>query len=178
MADVEVRAAQQEDLPAVALVRAVAWQAAYAGLIPDEVLRGLADPDVVLAWAARAAATPSTTYAVAELVGEVVGFAAFGAERADPPSPWRGEVYALYVLPQHWRTGAGSALLHAALDELAENGFDHVTLWVLDGNQPAVGFYRRHGFHPTGEVMHDPRGFDELRMARPLGPRGDLVRER
>lgn len=176
MTGVLVRAALPEDLPAVALVRALTWQAAYAGMVDDAELRTLADPDAVAAWAERARTMAGTTYAVAELDGEVVGFAAYGAERGEVPSPWRGEVYALYVLPQHWRSGAGSALMHGVLDELAENGFDHVTLWVLVGNERAIGFYRRHGFHETGEVVRDHRGLDDLRMARLLGPRGDLAR--
>ena len=176
MTDLVVREARTEDLPAVAMVRARTWQAAYAGLVDDAELRTLTDPDVVGAWAVRAATMSTTTYTVAELDDEVVGFAAYGAERADAPQPWRGEVYALYVLPEHWRSGAGSALMHAALDELAGNGFDHVTLWVLVGNERAIAFYRRHGFHETGEVVRDHRGLDDLRMARLLGPRGDLVR--
>jgi len=174
--DLFVRPALPDDLPAVALVRALTWQAAYAGMVDDAELRTLTDPDVVAAWAARAATKTDTTYTVADLAGEVVGFAAYGAERSDDPRPWRGELYALYVLPDHWRSGAGSALMHAALDALAENGFDHVTLLVLAGNERAIAFYRRHGFHETGEVLRDHRGLDDLRMARLLGPRGDLVR--
>ena len=105
-----------------------------------------------------------------------MGFAAFGAERSEQPAQFRGELYALYVLPEHWRGGSGSALLHATLDELAECGFDVVTLWVLVGNDRAIGFYARHGFRATGERVRDHRGLDELRMSRLLGPRGDLER--
>lgn len=176
MSELVVRPARTEDLLAVAMVRATTWQAAYAGMVDAAELRTLTDPDVVAAWAHRAQTMTSTTYAVADLDGEVVGFAAYGAERSDPPQRHRGEVYALYVLPEHWRGGAGSALLHHALDELAENGFDHVTLWVLVGNDRAIAFYRRHGFHATGEVQRDHRGLDDVRMSRPLGPRGDLAR--
>lgn len=174
MTELVVRTARTEDLPAVAMGRARTWQTAYAGQVDDAELRTLTDPEVIAAWAARAETMTSTTYAVADLDGEVVGFAAYGAERSDSPQPWRGEIYALYVLPDHWRSGAGSALMHAALDELAESGFDHVSLWVLVGNERAISFYRRHGFHETGEVQRDHRGLDDLRMARLLGPRGDL----
>ncbi|MFN8157444.1 MAG: GNAT family N-acetyltransferase [Candidatus Nanopelagicales bacterium] len=177
MTELVVRPARTEDLPDVGMVRALTWQAAYAGMVDDAELRTLTDPDVVAAWAARAETLTLTgsTYAVADLDGTVVGFAAYGAERSDSPRPWRGELYALYVLPEHWRTGAGSALMHHALDELAENGFDHATLLVLAGNDRAISFYRRHGFHETGEVLRDHRGLDDLRMARTLGPRGDLA---
>ena len=54
-------------------------------------------------------------------------------------------------------------------------GTDFVTL-PTDDFERAIAFYRRHGFHETGEVVRDHRGLDDLRMARLLGPRGDLVR--
>lgn len=172
----DVRTALPEDLAGVSWVRAVTWQSAYAGLVADEELRTLTDPDVLDAWAARATTSSTTTYLVAEVGGEIVGFTAFGAERSTRPAGWRGEVYALYVLPSQWRTGCGSVLLHAALDELAERGHDVVTLWVLAGNERAIAFYRRQGFHETGETQRDRRGLDDLRMSRLLGPRGDLER--
>ncbi|HET7899797.1 MAG TPA: hypothetical protein VFL59_01330, partial [Candidatus Nanopelagicales bacterium] len=92
MSDVVVRAASAEDLSAVALVRALTWQAAYAGQVADEELRGLADPDVVATWAAEAARRTTTTYLVAEADGAVIGFAALGVERSERLSPFRGEL--------------------------------------------------------------------------------------
>lgn len=177
MTGVVLRPARPEDLPSIAVARARTWQAAYAAQVDADDLRRLTTPEALEAWVVRAAEGTSTTFWVAEVAGSTAGFAAFGAERAESPVLWRGEVHALYVAPEHWRTGLGSSLLHVALDELTERGHDVVTLWVLDGNEPALAFYRRHGFHMTGETSHDARGHPEVRMSRLLGPRGDLVHQ-
>ncbi len=51
----------------------------------------------------------------------------------------------LYVRPEHRGTGAGRALL-ARLARLAvERGCGRLEWWVLDWNEPAVGFYKRIG---------------------------------
>ena len=57
-----------------------------------------------------------------------------------------GEVWALYAQPDAWGTGAGTALLRAALGDLAAAGHDACALWVLADNARAVAFYRRAGF--------------------------------
>jgi ribosomal protein S18 acetylase RimI-like enzyme len=172
---VEVRPAQREDLPAIALVRALTWQSAYAGLVPDDVLAPMTAPAELDAWVDRVTADGSTTCLLAEVDGDLIGFCAYGAER-EATTQWRGEVYALYVRPQRWRLGAGSALLHTALDDLAERGDDVVSLWVLHGNDAALSFYRRHGFHETGETITDARGLVERRMLLGIGNRADIQR--
>jgi len=172
---VEVRSAQRHDLPAIALVRALTWQAAYAGLVPDDVLAPLTEPAERDAWVDRVAADGSTTCVLAEADGDLIGFCAYGAER-EATTPWRGEIYALYVQPQRWRTGAGSALLHTAIDDLAERGDEAVSLWVLHGNDAALSFYRRHGFHETSETVTDAQGLVERRMVLGLGNRADIPR--
>ena len=40
-------------------------------------------------------------------------------------------------------------------------------LWVFEGNDRAVAFYRRHGLQPDGESMFDvDTGVPEIRMTR------------
>jgi len=172
---VEVRPAQSQDLPAIALVRALTWQSAYAGLVPDAVLAPLTEPAELDAWVDRLATDGSTTWLVAEADRDLIGFCGYGRER-EATTPWRGEIYALYVQPQRWRRGAGTTLLHAAMDDLAERGDDVVSLWVLHGNEAALSFYRRHGFHETGETVTDAGGLVELRMVLGLGNRADIHR--
>ncbi len=168
-----VREADTSDLPAIAAVRAVTWQVAYAGLMPEEVLAPLTEPDRLATWAEAFATAQHARRLVAESATTIVGFVAFGGERE--ATTWRpsgttgrGEIYAIYVLPDSWGTGAGSALLHAALDELVESGYRHVTLWVLEGNHRAIRFYERHGFVATG-ASREPDGLaHEVRYARRL----------
>lgn len=78
-----------------------------------------------------------------------------------PPTP--AELWSLYAAPEHHGRGVAHALVTAALPS------SHPAhLWVLDGNDRAIAFFRREGFALDGVVKHDDRvGADELRMVRP-----------
>jgi len=58
----------------------------------------------------------------------------------------RGWIYSLAVLPDQRRNGIGSRLLRHAEARLAELGCIKVNLQIVEGNEPAVGFYERHGY--------------------------------
>jgi GNAT superfamily N-acetyltransferase len=52
----------------------------------------------------------------------------------------------MYVQEAHRGTGAGRALLDAAVEAATERGVDGVLLWP---SETSVGFYRAGGFNPT-----------------------------
>ena len=62
----------------------------------------------------------------------------------------QGELYAIYVLPEAWGSGAGPLLMAAALSALRENGFAVAILWVLEDNPRAQRFYEREGWTRDG----------------------------
>ena len=173
---IRIRPAEAADARAIARVRAQTWQAAYAGVIPDQTLADLTAPEAVCREAqwraehsmegfliAEAPAAPDTEApgAEAEDAAEIIGFAAFGPERGeedqpdqpqpDPPDRDRAELYALYVLPRHWSSGVGRALVDHALALAAEAGYADISLWVLEGNERGRQFYEQAGFAGTGE---------------------------
>lgn len=39
--------------------------------------------------------------------------------------------------------------------EMIDAGFDLAILWVLDGNERAQRFYRKHGWYPDGVTRED-----------------------
>lgn len=51
----------------------------------------------------------------------------------------------LYVRPEHRGAGAGRALLSYLARLAVERGCGRLEWWVLDWNEPAVGFYKRIG---------------------------------
>lgn len=83
---------------------------------------------------------------VAEEDGAVVGFASCGESR---DAPGEGELYAIYALPEAWGSGAGPALMTAALAAL-RTGFETASLWVLEDNPRARRFYEREGWTRDG----------------------------
>jgi GNAT superfamily N-acetyltransferase len=75
-------------------------------------------------------------------------------------------VYAIYVDPPSWGTGAGRALMDAAVAHLRGYGLTPVRLWALDGNERAARFYRRYGFVADGATGTDPLGGGEVPTIR------------
>jgi len=154
-----VRRATADDARAIATIRVSSWRGAYTGLIPDELLDRL---DVDHESERRAAgwaqhhADPRVVELLAIRDGAPVGWASVGPCR-DDDGPARGELYALYTLPEAWSTGVGHALMIAAEDALRASGFRTASLWVLDGNSRAERFYERHAWHEDGAVKDDER---------------------
>ena len=70
-----------------------------------------------------------------------------------------GELHALYVVPDHWGTGAAAALHRRALAVLG-NG---ATLTVIRDNARARRFYERHGWTLEGD--DEPHDFDGTSVA-------------
>lgn len=152
-----IRDARGGDEPAVADVHVRAWKTAYAGLIPQDYLDSLTPADRIPGYrfGAEGPAVPRTILA---LDGSLLGFATFGASR-DADAASAGELYALYVDPDRWRTGAGRALLAATRAGLLAAGHAEAILWVLRGNDRAARFYEADGWHRDGaERWEEPWG--------------------
>jgi ribosomal protein S18 acetylase RimI-like enzyme len=96
----------------------------------------------------------------------VVGFCELAATRDLDGAPDVGEVMALYVHPDHWRRGAGEALVSAALSEAKRRQYRELTLWVLDSNAPARRFYEHVGFALDGERKVEERPTYSLHEVR------------
>lgn len=105
---------------------------------------------------------------VACIDGRVVGFVAW-RDREE----WLGSGYLswLYVDPAHHRRGVGDGLMAAAMAALADQAW---TL-VKQGNEPAIGLYRKHGMQIVRSRPAGSRGYTstELRMAVPTSRKAD-----
>jgi ribosomal protein S18 acetylase RimI-like enzyme len=158
-----IRKAAPEDALGIAEVQVAAWHAAYRGLVPDVRLDAFTVEARHAAWT-RILSDPNdrarTTVFVRD--GVVVGFASVGPSRDADGS---GEVWALYVHPGAWGSGAGRALLEEGLAHLSELGFASAMLWVLEGNTRAIRFYEAAGFHLDGATKVDGN-LPHLRMER------------
>jgi ribosomal protein S18 acetylase RimI-like enzyme len=152
-----IRPETADDCQALAELHVLAWQKAYRGLLPDDVLDGLSVADWAQHRRNRLHNDGPRTTVVAERDGVVVGFVRFGPDRADETY---GEIQAIYVHPDHWGCGAGDALIREALKNLPQQ---EIRLWMLEGNERAQRFYARHGLHPSGTThtyRHPGSDFD------------------
>jgi ribosomal protein S18 acetylase RimI-like enzyme len=159
---VAVRPATAADAEAIAQVHVATWQAAYAGLLPPDYLDAM--PATVGQRVDRRRSTLTaggTTVLVvdADDTGTALaGFIDVGHSRDDDAADDVGELYAIYVDPEHWGQRIGGALHDAGLDALRAGDHQRATLWVLDTNQHAREFYERHGWSLDGSTMQQEIG--------------------
>lgn len=133
-----IRWAVPDDSAGLAEVTVSSWQEAYSGILSAEFLDGLDRPRRATWWrqflekGARVNVTGDP----------VIGYCHVG-DSAD--SGW-GEVFAIYVHPDHWGEGLGLKLFSAGEERLRDLGHDRALLWVLRDNVRAREFYERQGW--------------------------------
>ncbi len=144
-----VRRACRDDAPRIAEIHVRSWRAAYRGILPDALLDGLSVSEREQSWDAllRDGDSHWLTLVAEGAGGAPIGFCSVATPSHDERAGEKtAEIGALYVDTGHWREGAGGAMLSTALEELSEQGWRDVVLWVLPENQPALTFYGRFGF--------------------------------
>jgi GNAT superfamily N-acetyltransferase len=105
--------------------------------------------------------------------GEVAGFALWYVTF----STWRGRpglwLEDLFVRPTSRGRGLGKALLQELAAVCVERGYPRFEWWVLDWNEPAIGFYRSLGAVPQDAwTVFRVDGEALVRLATPDGAPG------
>lgn len=156
-----LRPAVPSDASAGAALHVACWREAYGPYVDPQLLEErLADSSRWrAAWTRQLVDGPPRV--VAAIDGELIGFAVVGTNR-DDDAPAPSELFAIYTRAAWWGTGLGQRLWDAVRPD------EPCSLWVLEANQRAQGFYRRNGFRPDGAREHYA-GLDcwEIRMVRP-----------
>ncbi|ESP87761.1 GNAT family N-acetyltransferase [Candidatus Halobonum tyrrellensis] len=156
------------DARGIARVNALAWRDAYEGLVPAAVLDRLdPDPDeeavdgwheglaanrrgVFVAVERRDGSDDETVRGYADVRWGDAGTKAFVGEG-------EADLKAVYVDPDWWGEGVGTALLERVLDALPDS-VDTLRLEMLEGNEVGRRFYEARGFERTGTASHDIGG--------------------
>lgn len=162
---VTVRAARPEDVEAVVAIRnhAVEHSTALWTQVPHSPAEGRA-------WFADHLDRRSAL--VAEVAGEIAGFAAY--------APWRAlEGYrhtvedSVYVRDEHHGLGIGGALLTALIESARSTGQHSMIAGIESGNTASVRLHERRGFEHVGTVREAGtkfgRWFDLTLMQLRLG---------
>jgi ribosomal protein S18 acetylase RimI-like enzyme len=159
---IHIRRATPQDATSLAAVEVTSWRAAYRGLMPDAFLSGLSEAEITEGWhqsLLKHGVCGRKRVLLAISDARVRGFVRIGVE--EEPNQI-GLVYLLYVRPEAWGRGVGTALMHAAMDSLRERGVREAVLWVLRDNQRARTFYTGLGWKPDGQTTTADYGGIEL----------------
>ena len=143
---VSVRQARLRDASALAEVFRDSWLLAYRGIIPHGHLSTMIARRGAPWW--RHSLTRPDNIIVLEAGGRVAGYSTFGPSRmAGRP---RGEIYELYLAPDHQGMGMGERLFESARQRLDDMRLDGLVVWALSENESACDFYWRRGGRPIG----------------------------
>ncbi len=150
-ADLVIRAARPQDALEIARLHVAVWRATYRDLAPPEALRALDVPQRQARWV-EMLARGERSVLVAEQDGRIVGIGTAGAATA-PELGGHAEILYLYVDPAHARGGIGRRLMQRLAQALQAQGYRSVALGVVEGNLPAIDFYRKLGGRLAGSYM-------------------------
>lgn len=155
MTEISIRLATPDDAEAIARLHVETSLFAYRPILGHDYSGGdiservdhwrrMLMGDHSLAWI-----PPEKTYVAVTADDRIAGFCAVGASR-DEDRPDDGEVYMLYVSPDHWGGRVSNQLFEAGVAYLRGRDFAHLLLWVLEDNARARRFYERKGWQPDG----------------------------
>ena len=141
-----IRPATPADAASIARVHVASWKTTYPGIVPQGFIDALDEEDRRRRWLQSFKADAHPIF-LAESNSTIFGFIDGGPIR-QPVEDYDGELYALYLLQNCQRQGAGRALVQHLARSLHSQGFQSMLVWVLEAN-PAVGFYQHLGAIPV-----------------------------
>ncbi|MFP9192933.1 GNAT family N-acetyltransferase [Natronosalvus vescus] len=153
-----IRPATPGDAAAIRSVARASWHAAYDDFLGRETVDAVTDD-----WYAVDRLRDSIEAAESHLFVCDLADADWGSDRSVNDvagfvhvSPWAGEsgvghLKRLYVHPDHWGQGLGTALLERGERALEQAGYDRIRLEVFAENGDGVGFYEARGYGGVDE---------------------------
>ena len=125
------------------------WRQAYLGIIPHLELENLIRRRGLEWW--KSAARSGDDLLVIELASKIAGYATLGSCRLR--GEHQGEIYELYLSPEHQGLGLGEHLFEACRAHLDQRMRRGLVVWALADNTTATDFYWRRGGRPIAKAV-------------------------
>lgn len=140
MSEVSIRTASKIDIPIIQEIAYATWPSTYGHILSKEQLNYMLDM-MYSSSSLENQMNQNITFFLAELNGEIVGFASTGRE----PMEGMFKLHKLYILPNIQTKGIGSALLEVVILFAKKNSGEQLVLQV-NRNNSAVDFYKKKDF--------------------------------
>lgn len=144
--NLSLRRARPDDAAAIAQVHVASWQTTYRGLIPNEVIDSFTVSVRTERWQ-RILGEPAknaATFVAIAAEAALAGFISVGPSK-EPLAHTPGQIYALYLLPNHQGRGLGRWLMTRAVGFLAEHRLIPFQARAVLGNTRARQAYAAWG---------------------------------
>ncbi|MER9236866.1 GNAT family N-acetyltransferase [Mesorhizobium sp. M0622] len=135
----QIRAMTEQDVPSVSLLIGESWRRTYSPIMGAETAARISDEDHTLQRiAAELTDTNKMSFVAERPDGSIAGYAMAKMNEA-------GDVMLdrLHIDQSEYGTGLAANILHAVF--AAHSGIPSIALEVLEGNDRAMAFYRKHG---------------------------------
>ncbi|MFC7211111.1 GNAT family N-acetyltransferase [Natronoarchaeum sp. GCM10025321] len=146
MEDLMVRDAVLGDVQSITRVAEAGWVSAYQDVLAETTIEAALAEWYSPTLTRERIEDDAVTYLIAEQDDTVVGYASGAA--ADNSVVDLGSIY---VTPDRWGEGIGTALLDTFETRWSTRGYDAVQLLVLADNEVGQSFYRAQGYEAVGE---------------------------
>ncbi|WP_440990647.1 N-acetyltransferase family protein [Haloarchaeobius baliensis] len=169
MSEYAIRPAEPTDVPGIQRVARAGWHAAYDDTMGPDTVDDCIDDWYDAETLVGAVEDDDVDYLVATVDDRLVGYASVGPT-GDGRSGSVAGLYSIYVHPDRWGAGIGTALFERCADRLRERGYERLCLRVVADNDVGISFYRSHGFERTDEETVELEGHPlvEYEFARDL----------
>ncbi|MFP4529959.1 MAG: N-acetyltransferase family protein [Halodesulfurarchaeum sp.] len=142
MTDLTIRHATTEDAPEIRRIAEAGWNATYESILEqetiDRAIEAWYDPESIR----QIIEDGDVLSLVAERDTAVLGYASGGVSDEEAV----GTLGAIYVDPDHWREGVGTALLTEFERVCKQAGCEKLEIRVLEENDVGTAFYRNRGY--------------------------------
>ncbi len=155
---VQIRVATIDDIDALAQIHVEGWQGAYGGLIDQAYINSQTVEKRTADWMGWLE-QDDTHHLIAHDDDKATGFCGFGPLRTAPPGTskirpqYSSEIYGLYLKPEYFRKGVGTALMKEAAKNLKDLKHQSTCLWVLKDNKRGCAFYDAMGGQRIGKKI-------------------------
>jgi len=161
---IQIRAMTAKDVPSVSRLLGESWRRTYSPIIGAEATARISDeyhaPQKI---AAELSDDNKMSFVAERPDGSIAAYAMAEMDQA-------GDVMLdrLHIDKTEFGTGLAADMLHAVL--AAHAGIPSIALEVVEGNDRAIAFYRKHGFEVVERrpASHGAEGLTSLIMRRPL----------
>ena len=137
---VQIRRAQNGDEETLARIQTESWRAAFAGIVPAELLTQCTSLERAERMYARLLSERRGNGYILELDGKPHCIAWWDATR-EKDMPGTAELICIHSLRDNWHKGYGSRMMERVLADAKSAGYARIMLWVFDRNVRAIRFY-------------------------------------
>lgn len=142
--NVTIRLSKPADAAKMAEIHARSWEAAYAEIIPTELIKE--KNATRLALYQRIITEENSTHYLIESDGRAVGIMGIAPPQDDDVDDRFYELHGIYLDPDYFRRGIGTQAVDFAFNKARSLGKKLMNVWVFAENSNTIRFYEKCGF--------------------------------